>query len=242
MTSRANLLNALKQLSVPVVGTIIEDFEAEINYVFVEVVRDRENKQKPSNLSLRAVKQQLAESGFNVEFLLADQIGKDLEIGLRATLLMAFGNELRNVFLSIEKRRGKVWIEPKTQFGERVERAISKTIEIYLSNVDVTLESLIRTTDENLPSILACLNRIKLHAPVTQTVLLRDLVSRGFTVPSEDWLKRRLDTIRRAGKIVRLSDGGYVLTLASLRALGTLKNGSKSPDVTRMLALARRCG
>ncbi len=239
MLSEDDLRNFLNEMRIPLAGKVISSFETDVSFVFVCVTRDNENRQQPSNLVLYEAKAKLAELGSMVEFLIVDADSQEIEAGLRATLRHTFDKEIRNSFLSWERKKAKVWIEPKSVFDEKVFRAIRDKALVYLEQFEIELDSIVRTTSENLPTVFACLYRIRQLAPVTEQALETDLISRRFSIPSRDWLRRRLDSMRRSGRIVRLLDGSYALTLASLRALGTIK-GRGSPDITRMLALARR--
>lgn len=239
MLSSDELVIALAALDIPVSGSIISEQQSGIYYAFVHITRDSENKQQPSNFKLNDAKEKLATQSTIVEFLLVDDSGREIEAGLRATIRHSFDKEVRNVFLSQEGKKGRVWIEPKYDYDEEINSEIKKKANVYLTQFDIELISIIRTTGQNIPTILACLKRIRLLAPVSPADLEADLTSRGFSIPSEEWLKRRLESMRRKGHIVRRSDGAFVLTLSSLRILGTVKRRG-SPDISRMLALARR--
>jgi len=239
MLSEHELTISLNEMGIPLAGVVISGLETDVSFVFVRVTRDRDNAQRPSNLILHDAKKKLSERGANIEFLLVDDDAQEIESALRATLRRSFDKEIRNLFLSWEGKKGKILIEPKCAYGEDVEDAIRDKIRIFLSQVGIELCSIVRTAGENLPTMLACLSRIRHLAPVTEQLLKTDLISRGFSIPPDDWLRRRLDSMRRSGRIVRLANGSYALTLGSLRALGTIK-GRASPDITRMLALARR--
>lgn len=181
----------------------------------------------------------LAEQGVGVEFLLTDAHAQDVEAGLRATLLHAFGGSVRNVFASVQGPKASIWIEPKHQLAEDELSAIKNRASKFLDEVGVRLEFLTTTVDENLPSVYLCLRVIRQHAPIDPLKLTELLRVRGFVIPSDDWLLRRLDAMRRSGRLVRQDGGRYSLTLAALRDLGTVK-GRSSPDISRLLALARR--
>jgi hypothetical protein len=141
--------------------------------------------------------------------------------------------------MSVEGKSAVVWLEPKKVLDEATRRSIDAKINIYIAGFDLRLGSISITTGENLPSVLASLGIIRQIAPAEATTLKEAFQRAGFSVPSVDWLNRRLDVMRKSGKIVRLEDGRYTLSLRSLRELGTAKNGRTSPDVSRMLALVR---
>lgn len=207
-------------------------------YLYIHVSRDSSNRQVPSNMSLKALHESLLEHGISADFLIFDSKSQDVEAGLRATLLHSFGGDVRNAFLSIAKNNVRVWIDPKRQLSEATWREISKKATIFLSQLDLELDSIALVTGENLPGALVLLRAIRQLAPVAIPHLRDHLLEKGFSVPSEDWVKRRLDNIRRNGRIVRLQDGSYVLSLRCIRELGTEKN-KRSPDITRLLALNR---
>jgi hypothetical protein len=240
MLDASGLQVTLQSQGIQVNGSIIKDTgTGDAFFVFVEVTRDQDNRQIPSNRKLTEAKRELADQGTIVEFLLSDPATRDIEGGLRATLLHAFGAEVRNAFMSIDDGVAFVWLEPKRNLDESVRADIDAKIKVYLSEFGFRLGSTSVTTNENLPSMLACLRVIRQMAPVASLALKDALTRGGFTVPSIDWLNRRLDSFRRAGKITRLDNGLYVLALKSLRELGTVK-GRGSPDIARLLAMARR--
>lgn len=236
---QAALHARLAELGISVVGSIVEDADQHGGYfVRVAVTRDGENLQQPSNRRLNELKAIFASEGMRVEFLLNDSQGQDIEAGLRATLLYAFPAAVRNAFLSVDNRAARVWVEPKHALDEAELRLIERKAGDYLEGVGVHLHKLVVTSDENLPGTLACLTLLRQLAPVSVQDLKAQL-ERRFTVPSEDWLKRRLDALRKAGKVVWIADGTYACSLDALRGLGSAR-GARSPDISRLLALARR--
>lgn len=236
------ICEALEAHGVESVGEIVADVEGLRRYfVSVSVNRDRDNRQVPSNRKLAEIKEVLLQAGISVTFLLRDAVAQDLETGLRATLLHSHIDHIRNVFLSIDKRSVHVWVEPKRELSESHYSDMAKRSAEFLALSDLELGALSSMSDASLPSQLACMDAIRLLAPATLPVIRDFLTMSGFTVPSEHWLTRRLDTIRRANKVVRLGSGSYALSAHGLQVLGTAKRRS-SPDITRMLALAKRRG
>jgi hypothetical protein len=229
----------LQERNIVVSGVPIKDKEIENRFfIFTAVSRDSENRQIPSNKKLDEARQQLAEHSVIIEFLLTNPQSRDIEAGLRATLLHSFGNDLRNIFLSLEKSKASIWLDPKRNLETGTLKLIEEKSRIFLKEFEIEIQSVSLTTNENLPGLLISLRAIRQTAPVDLPTLSQELVRRGFTVPSEDWLRRKLDQMRKTGKVARLEDGRHVLTLSSLRELGTVK-GRSSPDVQRMLAIAR---
>jgi len=241
MLDHAGILALLGERGISVAGSIVEDTGTSKHiFIHVEVSRDPDNKQVPSNQKLKDASQYLASMGIIVEFLLTDAHHQDIEAGLRATMLHAFGNDIRNAFMSVVKNEAQVWLEPKRTLDKKMSDAIHKKLKTYLKEFfGIELGSLVMTSDANLPSNLAVLRAVRYLAPVDRPCLLRELVNRGFTVPSMDWLRRRLDAMRRKDQIVRLEGDRYAVSLKNIRSLGTVK-GRESPDIARLLALAKR--
>ncbi|MDH4439335.1 MAG: hypothetical protein QE284_03020 [Rhizobium sp.] len=206
--------------------------------VFVAVERDGENRQVPSNKLLNRVKEEISSEGTILEFVLTDAVQQDIEAGFRASMLHSFGNVVRNAFLTVDGKKVSAWIAPKVAIEADVIPKIEERTRTFLSNYDLELSGLEFTSDANLPGKLACLQVCRLKAPVTVTELTQALIAKGFAVPSDNWTSRMLDNLRKSGFVVRQRSGKYVVTLAGLKALGTQKN-RRSPDIGRMLALAR---
>ncbi|TWT20325.1 hypothetical protein FQY83_11385 [Luteimonas marina] len=238
MLDDAAVQSLLGDISPSIHGSVVSDVNRKGHfYVFVDVNRDKDNKQVPSNFLLHNVKRQIEVHGVEVDFVLLDARQRDAESGLRATVLHSFGEHIRNVFLSTTNTDAVVWLDAKRGLESGVKEAVAEKARIFLTEVGFDLKAVETTSGENLPSRTACLRIIRASAPVSIATLDARLRDRGFTVPSADWLTRRLDSMRRAGLIVRLQTGEYVLSLASIRAMGTSKN-RRSPDIERLLALA----
>ncbi len=233
------LVELLRRRSVEIVGRIVEDQAGNGRYfVFVSVSRDSANKQVPSNRTLRQISEEALRAGISVEFVLTDSRQLDVEAGLRATLLHSFGQLIRNVFLQLERGRAIVWIDPKVEIEERAIAAMEEKASLCLKQVGFEFLEIASTKNESLPSKLVCLRAIRLMSPVLAGDLIKKLKSDGFVVPSDEWMNRRLDALRKSGQIVRETTGRYMLTLAGLQGLGSRKDRN-SPDVARMLAVAR---
>lgn len=215
------------------------DTERPVYFATVVVERDSDGKQKPSNRTLKAVRDALLAKGVLLEFLLRYENSEEVEAGLRATLLHSHIDQIRNAFFSFDAGRAHLWIEPKQALEQTAINAMIERAEAYLQLFDIRLGSTSITSDEVLPTKLSMLIAIRQLAPVTLTALAMELKSRGYEVPSSDWLLRKLDLIRKEGGLVRLASGEFALTRQSLHALGTAKN-RQSPDISRLLALARR--
>lgn len=223
-------------------GDVVPDAEGLRRYFApVSVTRNRNNRQTPSNRRLIDIKTRFREQGIFVTFILRDAVAQDLETGLRATLLHSHTDHIRNVFLSVDGEVAHVWFEPKRDLSQAQYANIAKRSEDFLRLSDLTIASLSSMSDASLPTHLACMGAIRVLAPASLVAITAYLSQKGFTIPSEHWLTRRLDAVRRGSKVVRLGSGLYTLSAQGLQVLGTTKTRS-SPDITRMLALAKRYG
>jgi len=179
------------------------------------------------------------DDGIVVKFILNDVSNADFETGLRATLLHAFPEFIRNCFLSFDNDGAVVWIVPKISAVREHLGSIANRITIYLGNADITLSEVKLTVDENLPSRTAILSELRISAPTTSEHLAERLSEKGFSTPPIDYINRHLDALRRANHVIRRKDAHYCLTASALKVLGTVKRRS-SPDIARFLDLARR--
>ena len=240
MIDREAILEILNEHQIQLSGEPVRHAENPNHaYVFISVERDRNDRQTPSNLKLKMVRELFLASGLTVDFLLTDGAARNAEAGLRATLIHAFGNDIRNVFLSIDGLSAHVWVDPKRPLSNDIRKEMTEKATVFLHELDLQLSTLSAMTGENIPSSFAVLRAIRQLAPVSPTELSEYLTGKDFAIPSIDWVNRRLDLLRKAGRILRLGSGQYVLTLKCIRELGTRRD-RQSPDVSRILALARR--
>lgn len=236
--SEGLILEALADAGLALASPLIRDnADAERFFAVIEVSRDSENKQVPTNRKLHAIRDRLHEAGVRLEFLLRDATANDIEGGLRATILHGFIDEVRNVFMSIDAGEAHVWVEPKTQLPDELTLQLRERASHFLSDVGLRLGTLRSTVNQNLPSKLALLASLRIVAPSTLGDLAAALTQHQFEVPSNEWLNRRLDALRKEGAVIRTDDGLYALTLRSLTNLGTKKN-ARSPDIARLLKMA----
>jgi hypothetical protein len=239
MYDEATLLQLFNERDVPVSGRIAADiYNASHFYVFVEVSRDRDNHQIPTNKALNDLKELLLNQQVVVEFILTDASGQDIEAGFRASMIHSFGAYVRNAFLTIMGGEANAWISPKVSISEETLEQMEHKSRIFLDNYDLKLGRLEFTSTANLPSKFVFLQVLRSISPADPSAINLALRAKHFTVPSDNWTSRMLDNLRKGGFIVRLKSGCYALSLAGLKALGTAKN-RRSPDITRMLALAR---
>ncbi|MCV9997585.1 hypothetical protein OE766_04945 [Pararhizobium sp. YC-54] len=239
MLNESQIYHILSERGLPLSGRIISDIFDETHfYVFVVTERDENNHQVPSNRKLDLIANEFKNNSMNIEFILTGADNRDVEAGVRASLLHSFGDFVRNSFLSVVARSAHIWIEPKGPIPANVLSEIKDKLKILLDSFGLSLGELYFTSAENLPSKFACLNIIRLIAPADLPAIADKLKSKGFSVPSHAWMSRMLDNLRKSGLIVRLKSGGYALSMNALKSLGTAKNRN-SPDITRILALAK---
>ena len=222
-------------------GAVIKDARLGNHYfVVVPITRQRDGRQEPSSRRIEEARLLLLAQGYQVDFVLSEGQTVDVEGGLRAALATAFGDSVVSVAVAFQGKKGTVWVEmADTAMSEDTLAAVREKIGVYFVSFSVDELAVQISSRENLPSIFACLRLIRKLAPVDSDTLTAALHAAGFKVPSSEWLSHRLDVMRKSGRLVRLRNGTYTLTANALQKLGTTK-GRASPDVTRMLALARR--
>jgi hypothetical protein len=239
--------SVLAEFEIALQGMVRQSLNADSGYfVYIKIDRDSANRQTPSNVKLQKAKEVLRQSGVVVEFLLNDSTINDVESGLRATLLHRFPRHVRNVFVSVERTSAAVWVDPKPGAVD-VFYDIESVIKIYLEQFEFELKSIVFTVDANLPTNLFIIKIVRLLSPAPLNLIRDKLQEHDFSIPSDDWLKRKLEVLRKHGLLVwiRPDQGGtngdaplYALSLKALRSLGAIKARS-SPDITRLLAFAR---
>jgi hypothetical protein len=198
-----------------------------------------------SHRKLTFLKQQFAaDAGLTVEFIvIRGSVQNQIEARLNALLNSQFPKIIKEAFLSF---RGDamydVWLDPVDSIGDsdRAIKVITATIVKYLKVFDFELGVVQFTDFESLlPSFGVILRRTKKLAPTTAAHLLESFDFEGVKIPSHTWLDRKLDTLRKRGRLIRLPDGKYSLTES---ALNTVPHGKSrgSSDIERALALGRR--
>lgn len=237
-------LEAIKNIclvsGIPLLGEPILDGDQHA-FLNVSFRWDSRGRRTPSHQLLARAEKAITALGVSPKFLLYSDELVDLESGLRATLLTAHPNLIRNVFASVQERSVvDVWLEARSTGAREESALITKTVERYFEPAGIRLGHVSWLKEANTPSKLATLSSIRRLAPVKLESLKSNLTEMGFEVPSDNWLLRNLDRYRKAGGIVRTGRGEYVLTYSSLMQLGTTKD-SNSPDIVRLLAIAKAC-
>jgi len=239
MSIKSEIISTLEGGGIETISSVTDaDLDGASYLVFIPIALDKNGKKSPSGHKLGKLREKLKAKGIDIEYVLTDGALFDLESGLRAALMMSHNNLVRNVFLQLKDRTGNIWIEPKQPLTSDAKAQIKTRASAYLKNFDLDAGDIVSTAEDNIPTITASLKAIRLLAPIKTSDLAVALSNANFVVPSDDWVRRRLDQLRKKGLVVRRNDGAYVLSLAGLRALGTRRDRA-SPDVVRLLALAR---
>ncbi|SEJ24256.1 hypothetical protein SAMN04244579_03630 [Azotobacter beijerinckii] len=224
---------------------VVEQVSSEMAgfFAYIRMTWRDDGAQSPSNLKMIKEKEYFLRQGIALEFIVSDEFAGNAEAGLRAQLLANYSDYVRNSYLSLGQDEARVWIDPKPGIGN-VFTEIEGSVRRYLEGLKIGNVSVLLTVDDNLPSDFLLLRLLRQSAPISLELFCDAIVGKGFTVPSLDWLRRKLDAHRRKGYVVWLKGEGnlphqYALTLKALKALGTEKRRS-SPDVNRLLAIASR--
>ena len=207
-------------------------------YIPVAIRRDAEGRQIPAPKVLADIRRALHERGITAEYHFADETGRVIEEGLREVLLTSFPDLIKEAVVSSEGGSVQVWIETTREIESQQASRVKEHVQKYLELFTVRSTSVQVANEANLASNVELLALIRRVSPVDCYRLRDELLARQFAVPSLTWINHKLDTLRKAGQIIRMPDRTYALTAAGLHGLGTAK-GPNSPDVARLLFLAR---
>lgn len=240
MDKALTIASHLTAQKLPTVGEIVENPNKSGQFlVFIEVIRDFENKQVPSNSFLKRISENLSSQEIDIDFILVDKSGNDLEAGAKASLMHSFGDFVRNAFISLSGTSASIWIEAKREISPEERKSVKDKMDLYFGSFDISFSGIFLTNGEKTPSKIACLKNLRTISPAKIPDLSAYLEKRGFTVPSDTWLTHKMDPLRKASLVIRQKNGTYTLTHQALSLLGTTRS-ARSPDITRLLDLARR--
>jgi hypothetical protein len=203
------------------------------------VSRDPNGRRHPSGEVLARIKREVGRVGASVEFLLLDKEQHEIEDGLRASLVSSYPKLIRNSYTTVIEGVAQVWIEKKRELTDSEREAVTNHVRKYADLFNLRGAVLNVTSDFSLATPTEVLRAIRKLSPTTCEAVCHELESRGFSVPSLQWVNHKLDLLRKNGLVVRMPDRSYALTWLALHQLGTQKN-KRSPDIGRLLALARR--
>lgn len=240
MSNDRDLIHAIvNSHGIPLSGAIIKDSRpGRYFFAIIPIKIGRNGRQEPSKKRIDEASLALNEQGIHIDFILSEPETADIEEKLRSTLASIYSDSIISITLALRGKKAVLWVENS---DEEIDAAMRNSISTFFALFQINDFSIHITSNKTLPSILACLRIIRKTAPATVDQICDSLKVASFDIPSDDWLSRRLDVMRKNGKVVRLRNGNYVLTADALQKLGTVK-GRSSPDVGRMLALARQSG
>lgn len=208
--------------------------------VFVKIKRNSRGFQRPSKHKLNKISKQLEIKGLTISYILIDGEENDILATIKTALDYRFSEYLNNVFVNSTSDNVVVWIEPKRNITMQKQEEISEAAKDLLNAMNVIRFEIQYTNGASLATPTAVLSAIRLNAPASKEAITAHLRRRKLEVPSEEWMDRMLDRIRKSGRILRISETQeFALTLRGLTSLGSRKD-RHSPDVLRALALAKR--
>ena len=127
----------------------------------------------------------------------------------------------------------------RTEGDDLHKRAATKASE-FLKPYELRLEKFFfNELADGVPSGFQILRLIYTHAPVDLVALSEALAAEQTPAPSENWLKRQLDSLIRSNKVMWQPPGNYVATSEGIADLPARK-GRTSPDIARALAFGKR--
>jgi hypothetical protein len=209
-------------------------------------IASRASKGKTSPRQLRTLQRSIRdELGVHIEFLVAPSREHiQLEDALRSLVTKQGEGQIENCFLSVrDEKRADIWMELSRDsafIGSDTKCTVEDLTQKLLSLYGLHVGRIDWGAQEEEPlSTAAILRTVKTLAPIKIAGLHESLANNGFTVPSLDWLNKKLDLLRKHGAVTRHKDGSYVLTETGL---GLVPHGAyrNSSDIERALALARR--
>jgi hypothetical protein len=207
-------------------------------YIPLSIRRDSEGRQIPASRVLADIQRDLQELGVVAEYHLVDETARVIDEGLRESLVERFPNLIDKAVVSSEGGSVQVWIDTSHEVDSAQAATIKEHVQRYVELFNVRSFKVGVASEAKLPSNLELISLIRRLSPVDCYTLQSELLARKFDVPSLTWLNHKLDTMRKAGLVVRMENRHYAVTPEALQRLGTSK-GRNSPDVARLLFLAR---
>ncbi len=164
-----------------------------------------------------------------------------LEAGLEALLVRRYPDNVSGIYMSfVTGESAQIWVSLKSEATDASVKQISEQANEYLDAAALKVEGIeFIPPGSPEPSIAAILRALKALSPAKIAAVIEYLRGRGFIIPNDRWLSRRLDTARKKGLVLREHSGSYVLTATGLDLVPHSRSRS-STDVERMLLLSRR--
>lgn len=239
MSRSEEISRAFEDSGISLIGSVVEDGDANRHLVFVSVDIDDAGAQTPTNYAISKVERAVEAELGAVTVVLVRSGDEDIASSIKSVILRRYPNEIRNVFSAVIGDSVSVWVEPKSATNMEKSNDIRRTVADLVGYFHLELLDFVNTAELNLPSETACIGIIRKKAPVNIPDILAELESRGFEVPGDEWISRILDRWRKRKLIHRKANGQFVMTVRGLRALGSGKD-RRSPDIGRALDMARR--
>lgn len=231
---------AVATFDIPLAGDVLLNPRVENGVMIaVYITRDAHGRQSPSPKTLEAVRSALAQLGASSDFVLLDESAQQLEDSVKASLVKSYPHLIANSFVTVEDGVAQVWIDKKVELSEADRQALAGHVRAHAELFSLKGAILHVMSDASIATPIEVLRVVRKLAPATCEEVCTELESRGFAVPSLQWVNFRFDLLRKQHLLVRMADRRYALSKLALEQLGTIKSG-RSPDVDRFLALARR--
>lgn len=233
---------ALKDAGIDLTAPVIGDpNEKGLYYAFVKTKKDKKDVPHLQKRAASQVKENLASRDIRLEFIYSYDLNPNVAAGIRAIFSHFLMERLGDCFVAQDGDKVSIWVTPEGDITPDDILLLEQKSKDFLSSVGLRLGNIVSLKFGNLPSRYIILSVLRIKAPALVPEIVGELRLRNFDIPSDRWLSRALDAMRKANLVTRLKSGRYALSLEALRTLGTSKN-AQSPDITRMLDLARRGG
>lgn len=212
-------------------------------FVSADTISERASKSHTSWRQLKRLQQNIHQSlNISVEWIvLSGTQATTLETAFLELLQKRYPGAVTAVFVSSPTITPIwAWLETNGEGKELPDlKQLTSIARDLFALFQLPAPEIAYTNAAELPTNLAILRSLKIYAPVSVQALADALIQRGAVIPQVRWLQTKLDTMRKAGTVLRLEDGEYILTELGLSSVPTSKNRSSS-DVERALALGRR--
>ena len=207
--------------------------------VFVRVKYDNYRNATPSKKGLKEIRARIELEELDVELLVLDPEWESVNRILRNWVLRRFSKYITDFHVKRSRREVVISVRLKSGYTADRVRQIKSHIEGFMESIGYGRSNIQVVFSEEGPSLTTILANLRTISPCAIDELTAFMERKNIAVPSEKWMSRRLDELRRKGLVLRNDFGEFFLTAVGLSGLGS-KKGRQSPDVRRALVLARR--
>lgn len=187
---------------------------------------------------VKRLERTLAVDGINLKLSFYGEPPDPFRSAIKESVSRTFGNRIEAITVFESGGSYQIIIIPG---GDSV--GLKADIESHVDEVRRLFDSppvvLKVELEASKPTAVEFLAIARRKSPVDCQAMQAELGVRGFRSLTFDWINHQFDRLRKGGMLHRQADRTYVLTQAGLFALGSGK-GRNSPDVSRLLDLARR--